>query len=91
MSVARCARTSYLTHDGAVPEIEKDIALYDKLVVAEPLHASPAEHQATPDAKEPGHVGPYGEWRVERWKSEHLHGNFRGWKQFRKHLEMKVA
>ncbi len=46
MSVARCARVSYLTHDGQKPNIEKDIALHDSLVVAEPIHASPAEHQA---------------------------------------------
>ena len=48
ISVARCARVSYLTHDGRPTSIEEDIALHDKLVVAEPLHASPAEHQATP-------------------------------------------
>lgn len=46
MSVARCARVSYLTHDGANPRKDKDVALHDKLVVAEPIHASPAEHQA---------------------------------------------
>jgi hypothetical protein len=48
VSVARCARVSYLTHDGRKTSIEEDVALHDKLVVAEPLHASPAEHQATP-------------------------------------------
>lgn len=45
-SVARCARVSYLTHDGLIPSIFKDLALHDKLVVARPRHASPAEHQA---------------------------------------------
>lgn len=48
MSVARCARVSYLTHDGKNPSPDKDLALHDKLVVSEPLHASPAEHQASP-------------------------------------------
>ncbi|KQS84327.1 FAD-dependent thymidylate synthase [Rhizobium sp. Leaf383] len=48
VSVARCARVSYLTHDGRKTTVEEDVALHDKLVVAEPLHASPAEHQATP-------------------------------------------
>lgn len=48
MSVARCARVSYLTHDGKKPDWIKDLELHDKLVVSEPLHASPAEHQATP-------------------------------------------
>lgn len=48
MSVARCARVSYLTHDGLHPDREKDIALYDRLIVQKPAHASPCEHQATP-------------------------------------------
>lgn len=48
MSVARCARVSYLTHDGKSPDRVKDVDLHDKLVVSEPLHASPAEHQASP-------------------------------------------
>lgn len=52
MSTARCARVSYLTHDGKRPSREKDIELHDMLVVAEPLHASPAEHQATPSKPE---------------------------------------
>lgn len=45
-SVARCARTSYNNHDGTKSTIEKDVELHDMLVVAKPLHASPAEHQA---------------------------------------------
>lgn len=45
LSTARCARVSYTLRDGSTDE-EKDIALHDRLVVAEPLHASPAEHQA---------------------------------------------
>ena len=46
ISVARCARVSYLTHDGETPELAKDLELYDRLVGSTPLHASPAEHQA---------------------------------------------
>jgi hypothetical protein len=45
-SVARCARVSYLTHDGQNPDIEKDVALYERLVGSVPIHASPTEHQA---------------------------------------------
>lgn len=45
ISVGRCARVSYLTHEGK-REIEKDIELHDRLVVQQPLHASPAEHVA---------------------------------------------
>jgi hypothetical protein len=48
MSAARCARVSYLTHDGKKPDPIKDIALYDRLVGSVPIHASPVEHQATP-------------------------------------------
>jgi hypothetical protein len=90
ISVARCARTSYLTHEGTKPTIEKDLELYDRLVGARPLHASPAEHQATPDVLIKGHEGPYGEWRVDRWQNVHLHGNFRGYIQNRKIIERQM-
>ncbi|HCJ9817185.1 TPA: FAD-dependent thymidylate synthase [Escherichia coli] len=46
ISAARCARVSYLTHDGEFPDVDKDIALYERLVGSRPLHASPIEHQA---------------------------------------------
>lgn len=45
-SVARCARVSYKLHDGTNTTLEKDLALYDILLSAELIHASPAEHQA---------------------------------------------
>jgi thymidylate synthase ThyX len=45
-SVARCARVSYLNHDGSDPNVEKDIALHDMLL--NDGHMSPFEHQATP-------------------------------------------
>lgn len=48
LSAARCARVSYLTHEGQTPSHEKDLVLYDRLVGSVPLHASPIEHQATP-------------------------------------------
>ena len=47
ISVARCARVSYLTHDGK-RDIDKDLELYERLVTARPPHASPLEHVATP-------------------------------------------
>ncbi len=77
VSVARCARTSYLTYEGSKPTIEQDLALYERLVGSEPLHASPAEHQATPDRLKTIGSG---------WSKEHLHGNLLGWQQFRKML-----
>lgn len=46
MSTARCARVSYLTQEGTIPSIEKDLELYERLVGSVPLHASPCEHQA---------------------------------------------
>jgi len=48
ISAARCARVSYLTHDGKTPSAEKDFQLYKDLVESIPIHASPTEHQATP-------------------------------------------
>lgn len=45
ISAARCARVSYLTHDG-LRDIEKDMDLYDRLVAGEPKHASALEHPA---------------------------------------------
>lgn len=80
LSVARCARVSYLTHDGRPTTVEEDLALYEKLVVSQPLHASPAEHQATPDSLSYQDDGQLG------WDFPHLHGNLRGWIQLRKTL-----
>lgn len=45
-SVARCARVSYLNHEGTKPTMEQDLQLYDRLLGQIPIHASPAEHQA---------------------------------------------
>lgn len=71
ISVARCARVSYLTHDNKPPEMGADIALAKKLLANVPLHASPAEHQATPDTD---------------GSDERLWGNFSYWIQNRKTL-----
>lgn len=81
VSVARAARTSYLTHDGRVPDFDEDVALYDRLVGSAPLHASPAEHQARAD--EPLFTSP----NTTAWENAHLAGNFDpGWVQYRKTL-----
>jgi hypothetical protein len=76
-STARAARTSYVNHDGTVPDWKKDIALYENLVQAKPIHASPAEHQAAPD----------GIRTDGKWTNPHLHGNLEGWIQHRKLIE----
>ena len=80
VSVARSARVSYLTTDEKKPDLEADLALYDRLVGGEPLHASPAEHQATPD-EEHFKAGVYYKWRYP-----YQHGNLYGWRQYRKML-----
>lgn len=95
ISVARCARVSYKAFDGTVAPIEKDVELFNQLLVSQPLHASPAEHQATPDwpvgtgtIAIPGtqtKENPYGKL-VPYWSRFDLHGNFRGWIQYRKML-----
>ena len=80
LSTARCARLTYKPFDGA-GDVVSEIARHDRLVVSQPVHASPAEHQATPDvvlldvADQP-----------RGWEKPQLHGNLRGWCQYRKML-----
>lgn len=81
VSVARCARVSYLTHDRKPTRVRDDLELYNRLVGSQPLHASPAEHQATPDEQWNNMGGG-----LDQWKYPELHGNFTGWKQLRKML-----
>ena len=66
-SAARCARSSYANFDGT-RSIEKDMATFSKLTSDVPKHASPCEHQASPDPS--GHF-------------KDLHGNLTGWIQHR--------
>ena len=69
ISAARCARISYTPFDGN-PSIEREIERFNHLVSSSRIHASPTEHQATPDTKNfplSGNLGP-------------------GWVQFRKTL-----
>jgi Thymidylate synthase complementing protein len=71
VSAARCARVSHLSFaTGKRSTVDEDLALFDKLVGAQPIHASPCEHPATPDDQ----------YRPELW------GNLQGWVQFRKTL-----
>ena len=46
ISAARCARVSYLNHDGMEPSVDKDLALAQRLFADR--HASVFEHQAFP-------------------------------------------
>lgn len=72
ISTGRCARVSYLTHDG-VRDINKDIQLHDKLlsgqVTGEPLHMSPFEHPA------------------RALEQPVTNGNFIGFEQYRKTIK----
>ena len=61
LSVARCARVSYLNHDNTTPNRDSDVALHDML--KERRHASPFEHVATP--KPDWHANFFG-WRQYR-------------------------
>jgi Thymidylate synthase complementing protein len=75
LSVARCARVSYKTHDGRTPNVDEDLKLAEHLLGSVPLHASPAEHQAQYIGF---HQDPYDARR----------GNLApGWIQYRKTLE----
>lgn len=71
VSVGRCARVSYLTHDGK-RDPQADIDLHDRLLEAG--HMSPFEHVARP-----AH-------RIEDCADEcnNWYGNFFGWVQYRK-------
>lgn len=79
LSTARCARLTYKPFDGA-GDVPSEIARHDRLVAWQPVHASPAEHQATPDVV----LGKIDDRPV--WEKPQLHGNLRGWCQYRKLL-----
>lgn len=74
LSTARCARTSYLKHDGEPASWDEDLRLHNETLHLwpvpgddEPKHASPAEHQA-----------------LALDDPEHRSGPFVGWLQYRK-------
>ncbi len=85
ISVARCARVSYLTHDGQ-RDIDKDLNLYERLVSARPMHASPLEHVATPAAWNQQVVNVPGVGITEPVPKV---GNLLGWKQHRLDVELE--
>jgi hypothetical protein len=77
-SVARCARVSYKPFDADEIDYAKDLALGERLMGADPLHASPAEHQATPDRIRAVSMGHTWDGGRHKW------GNFFAWQQYRK-------
>lgn len=83
VSVARCARTSYKNHRGKISTFAEDLDLFGRLTAEEIKHASPAEHQATPDVLRKIY-DPKQATMQRTWEHPELHGNLPGWCQFRK-------
>lgn len=89
LSTARSARISYVPFDGDA-SYERELSRYNDLVGSEPLHASPTEHQATPDER--GYFGHmiddgFSVDGIVTWKQPNLAGNLgEGWIQHRKTL-----
>lgn len=69
ISVGRCARVSYLQHDGT-RDPDKDIALHDYLATALPPHLSPFEHVAQNMDDSTMYANLQG-WQSRRYKIEH--------------------
>lgn len=93
ISAARCARLSYLSFStNKLSTIEENLELYNKLIGGEIIHASPLEHQATPDTWDNTHVtfemcNDYEKNHQNNWKNFHQSGNLgSGWRQYRKML-----
>jgi len=84
LSTARCARLSYEPFEGGKFDINKEFERYEKLVVSQPVHASPAEHQCTPDIWIPNENPGENSFTEGFWDQPHLHGNLLGWVQHRK-------
>ena len=83
ISAARCARVSYLTHNG-VRDPQADLELYHKLVSSG--HMSPLEHPA--QAMSSGAWREKSRWDGVEWKNHSIPtGNFWGWMQHRKQIE----
>ncbi len=79
VSTARCARVSYESFETSKPStIQEDINLFLRLLGQQPLHASPAEHQATPDVRLDTTA-----MNKEGWEHPEQHRNLRGWRQHR--------
>lgn len=65
VSAARCARVSYLTHDGK-RDVEADMNLFQRLISADPPHWSPLEHVATPAMDHENPKGNFTGWHQYR-------------------------
>jgi hypothetical protein len=73
LSVARCARVSYLTHDGR-RDHDRDLELYERLLGGGANgHWSPFEHVATPSAQRSARSANFTGWEQyrKRFPGEH--------------------
>lgn len=96
VSAARCARVSYLTQDGK-RDLDEDMALYERLISADPPHWSPLEHVATPWKPNVEqlialdvYLRGYGEGKFgfpNRTRRPRV-GNITGWRSLRTEAEM---
>jgi thymidylate synthase ThyX len=100
VSTGRCARVSYLTHDGK-RDLDKDVFLHD--ILLDSGHMSPFEHVARPmNSTELAQIRAHqievdddttstGEEVGAPWFSRQMSyaGNFRGWIQYRKTLRLE--
>ncbi len=84
LSVARCASTSFTTVDGFEMTFQRAQTVFDKLVTSKPVHASPLEHVAQADefSTEDDEDG------LVPWANSEQHGNFVGFRQYRRQLEL---
>ena len=79
ISSARCARVSYLTHDGE-RNLDKDLELFNRLASADPAHSSPMEHVARPIRKmEYISRGNFKGWQQFRHEVERVKEEEREW------------
>lgn len=90
IATARCARLSYMTHEGEI-DYEKDIKLHDQLL--RDGHMSPFEHcaRAMSDEEYFSHFKGNKEWIfTDESKFSKAHGwcdNFKGWISYRHLVE----
>jgi len=68
-SAACCARVSYTNHEGKESTEEEDSKLYLRLIMADPPHMSPVEHQAMAVPGDKFYANFRG-WRQHRWELE---------------------
>jgi len=95
ISAARCARVSYMNHDQSNPDVEKDLGFAEKLMLS--MHMTPFEHQATPmpwsrestyiDVTAVDNLFDPGVSHLDK-NGYYWSGNFKGWIQNRKLVEL---